>query len=858
MILTEKASKIFKMKYAYNKDESFEAACWRIASYIAQAEKLYGKTDEEVTKIATEFYQYMSEMYFLPGGRIMANSGTGIKNLFNCFTLGISDSRGGIYGALSNAAEIFANGGGLGYNFSHIREEGAMIKSTRGKSSGPLSFMSLFDQTGEVIQQASRRGAQIGILSCNHPDIEKFIKFKSVPNSRNSRLIDDYDRNLKTINEKLKDTKYHKVLRKTLLDDQLTHFNISVGLSNKFMSAVEEGKETWDLVSPATNEVVNTVNPKKLLEDISELSWETGDPGVLFLDRANEDNLVPYVGDIEATNPCITGDTNILTVYDGPVPIKQLADEGNPILVYGWSPITKLPVVSVMNKPRLTRKNAHILEVEFDSGLKVRCTDDHNFYSFRGNKIMAKDLRTNISIRAFTVSIPPDGHMRAHAFVNNKARHQYVARLVWEHFYGKIEGDLILHHKDFNKLNNRLENLMLLTNSDHSRIHYSTGHSKAFYKMNHKVVAIRDAGYEDVYNGTVDDVHNYIIADPTSIHGIYSGIVSANCGEVPMTNNEACNLLSLNLPMFYQNGSINFELLECTTRVAVRLLDDVHDVSVTPIDIVNNTNRGLRRIGIGVMGFADLLVKIGIPYNTEDARKLANYLSWFISFISWQESIELAKEKGAFPLYDKDKVNLSVVERTLNSRYNPYKFNMEDIRNTGVRNVSVTSIAPTGTLAIIADVNSGIEPYFALAYKRNITEGIGNVAKDYIIEINPLLFNKLKVSGLSDEDIDKVKEYIVEHGDLSGCELVPDKLKNIFITASQVAWQDHILMQAAWQEFISNAVSKTINCPNDTTKEEIYDMFFFMWKSRLKGSTIYRDGSRMFQVLEKGIKSTTT
>jgi hypothetical protein len=171
-------------------------------------------------------------------------------------------------------------------------------------------------------------------------------------------------------------------------------------------------------------------------------------------------------------------------------------------------------------------EKAHILEVEFDSGLKVRCTDNHNFYAFRGYKIEAEDLKVGQSIRAFSASIPTDGHLRAHGFVHGKAKHQYVARMVWEYYHGKIEDELILHHIDFNKLNNRLENLELLTNSSHNSLHYPARREGGFTRWkNHKVVGVKDAGYEDVFNLSID---TFIILDPVPIHGVMSGIVSAN------------------------------------------------------------------------------------------------------------------------------------------------------------------------------------------------------------------------------------------------------------------------------------------------------------------------------------------
>ena len=301
--LNEKAKKVFALKYSTGKTKTWKDKCRRIADFVAEAERNFGKNDDEIKEIADKFYNYLHDLYALPGGRIIANADTGIRNLANCFVLGIEDSRQSIYGTLKDAAEVFADGGGLGYNFSHIREEGADIRTTGGKASGPLSFMSLFDQTGEVISQASRRGAQLGALNVNHPDIEKWIGFKSTLNSRNQRLMQEYDRNLHVINGVINGTKYQKILEKTLLDDQLTHFNISVMITDEFVDAVENDKN-WDLISPFDNKIVKTVKAKDLVRQIATQVFESGDPGSINASKLNADNLVPYVGYIEATNPC--------------------------------------------------------------------------------------------------------------------------------------------------------------------------------------------------------------------------------------------------------------------------------------------------------------------------------------------------------------------------------------------------------------------------------------------------------------------------------------------------------------------------------------------------------------------------
>jgi ribonucleoside-diphosphate reductase alpha chain len=622
-MLSEKAEKIFKMKYAQG-DETWEQVCWRVASYIAGAEE----SEEDQDKYAKRFFQLIYEKAFIPGGRILANAGTGIKNLMNCFALPVDDSRQSIYDTLKNAAEIFAHGGGCGYNFSNVREEGAPIFSTGGKASGPLSFMSMFDQTGEVIQQASRRGAQMGMLDCDHPDVLKFINFKALPNSRNLRLMDEYKRNLAKAKLDRNGTKYFKVLEKTLTDDQLTHFNISVVVKNEFVERAIKG-EKWELISRTSGKPVTEVLADEILSQIAQRAWESGDPGVFFYDRANEDNMVPYIGDLRVTNPC---------------------------------------------------------------------------------------------------------------------------------------------------------------------------------------------------------------------------------GEIPLLPYESCCLGSLNLHRFYdpEINNINYGFLEYAVRTAVRFLDNVQSMSSTPLDEINQMAVGLRRVGLGVMGWADLLAEVEIPYDSDEAVKLAKMLSWFISYFAWLESIALSYERGPFPFYDPEKVDLRVVERILENPRSPFKVDWDELRKVGVRNVSVTSIAPTGTISLLADVNSGIEPYFGLAYKRNITTGVGNTAIDSITEVNPILFRKLRELNLDAGVMQEIKDYVLKHGMLPDLEEIPDRIKAAFRTSHHIPWKYHVDMQAAWQSYVTNSVSKTINCPTETTVDEIKQIFLYMWESGLKGGTIYRNGSKTFQILNIG------
>jgi ribonucleoside-diphosphate reductase alpha chain len=621
MELSQKAQKIFNSKYKYG-NESWADCCFRVSSFIASAET----EEDKRIQLEKEFFQLINELVFIPGGRILANAGTGIKNLGNCFTIEILDSRESIYSALKDSAEIFAQGGGVGFNASKIREEGAFITTTGGRASGPLSFATLFDTTGDVISQSNRRGGMIMLMDCDHPDVQKLIDFKSRPNVHTLRLIEEYKRNLELNGLDKKGTKFFQVLEKTLLEDQLTHFNISVVLSDMFMDRAKHN-ETWNLISRFDGSIKEVIKAEDILNQLALRAWESGEPGCIFVDRINEDNMVPYYGRLEACN---------------------------------------------------------------------------------------------------------------------------------------------------------------------------------------------------------------------------------TCSELPLFPNESCVLGSINLLKFFDNGKINFSFLEYTVRKAVRFLDNVQTLSYNLIDKINETTKNLRRIGLGVFGWADLLAELNIAYDSKEACELGEYLSWFISFFSWLESIELAKEKGPFPLYDPDKVNLHVVEKSLHSKFNPNKFNMEEIRKVGLRNVAITSLPPTGSTSLLADCCSSIEPFFALSYRRNITEGIGNTAKDFIIELNPILMRKLESLNLSVSEINNIKKYIQKNGGLKDFPGLTDSFKKAFSTSNEISWDAHIDMQAAWQQYIDSSISKTINLPEDSTVEDVRNAIEYSWNQGVKGITLYRNRSRNFQILNIG------
>lgn len=301
------------------------------------------------------------------------------------------------------------------------------------------------------------------------------------------------------------------------------------------------------------------------------------------------------------------------------------------------------------------------------------------------------------------------------------------------------------------------------------------------------------------------------------------------CSEQPLLPFESCNLGSINLAKFVvseRNGRpfIDYESLKETVHLAVRFLDDVIDVNKYPLKEIEEATKKTRKIGLGVMGFADLLIKLGIPYNSEEAEKVATEIMKFINNESKRASENLAREKGAF---------LAWAESIYREK------------GQYIRNATTTTIAPTGSISIIAGASSGIEPVFALAYERNILGG------EKFIEIHPLLEEKLKENGLYSKEL---LQEIMEKGSLKDIPTIPDELKRVFVTAHEIEPEWHVRIQAAFQQYTDNAVSKTVNLPNSATVEDVKNIYFLAYRLGCKGVTVYRDGSRNEQVLRKGIK----
>jgi ribonucleoside-diphosphate reductase alpha chain len=567
--LSDNARIVLEKRYLKKDDngnvvEQPEDMFFRVAETIANAEKRF-IADANPDIWTEKFYNVMTDLDFLPNSPTLMNAGRELGQLSACFVLPVGDSMEEIFESVKYTALIHKSGGGTGFSFSHIRPKNDMVKSTKGVSSGPLSFMRVFDVATETVKQGgTRRGANMGILSCTHPEIMDFISIKEQ-------------------------------------DGVLSNFNISVAITSQFMEALKKDGE-YELINPHSGEVAGKLKASDVFKRIVELSWKNGEPGVIFLDRINAENPTPHIGPIESTNPC---------------------------------------------------------------------------------------------------------------------------------------------------------------------------------------------------------------------------------GEQPLLPYESCNLGSINLAHMVtaQNGKpeINYLKLGNTIRTAIRFLDNVIEVNNYPLPEIAKMTRNNRKVGLGVMGFADMLIQLGIAYNSHAAAIVAEEVMKFVQEESRKVSAFLAQERGVFPNF----------KGSIYDREGKLK----------VRNATVTTIAPTGTISMIAECSSGIEPLYAIVYEKNVLDG------QHLLEIHPDFKRVALEEGFYSDELMKM---VANSGSLNKIYGIPKRIRDVFVTAHDIEPRWHVSLQAAFQKYTDNAVSKTVNFKNDATVKDVEDVFLYAYELGCKGVTVYRDGSRKNQVMTSG------
>ncbi|HZX49942.1 MAG TPA: adenosylcobalamin-dependent ribonucleoside-diphosphate reductase [Candidatus Paceibacterota bacterium] len=581
---SENALKMMQKRYLMLNDEGSQETpadmFERVANALAQVEKDYGKPEELIEQTARDFFAVMASKEYTPAGRTLTNAGGETPLIANCIVLRIEDSMESIFQTLKEAALLQQAGCGLGFDLSEMRPANSPTKKSRGRASGPVTFLSVYDKAFGTIKQQGRHGANMAMIRVDHPDVLDFIECKKV-------------------------------------EGDIRNFNISVTVTDEFMQQLEENpRQLWycqfrgQKMKPhqvlrypngavyGSEEIDITVG--ELFNKLVEHAWLNGEPGIAFIDTINRTNPLPGLGPIAASNPC--------------------------------------------------------------------------------------------------------GEQFLHAYDN-------------------------------------------------------------------------------------------------------------------------CNLGSINLAQFVADGKINWERLGFVTRTAVRLMDNVIDKFDFPVPQVTELAKKNRRIGLGIMGFGDMLYQLGIRYDSPEGMQAAEQVMGFINKESHLASEELAREKGEFPNLDKSILPAAGIKR---------------------RNAALTTVAPTGSISMMFDTSSGVEPNFALAYVKQDKDG-----QQYRY-FNKYFQQALDSLQLSEEQQKEIMDQVMAKGSIQDVHWLPEEIRDTFMVAMDISGQAHMEMQAAFQRHVDNSISKTINFPNSATREEVAQSFVAAWKLGCKSATVYRDGSRTIQILNVG------
>lgn len=809
--------------------------------------------DDENKAEAERALDSMNRREWCPAGRIHAGAGTDKRvTLLNCFvapeiedSMATEEGEGsaGIMDALSVAAYTQQMSGGIGMDYSTLRPRGAVVRRTGSTSSGPLPFMDMWNSMcATIMSSGSRRGAMMATLSCDHPDLEEFVKAK-------------HERG------------------------RLTNFNVSVLVTDDFMRAVQENGN-WDLgfsVPRADGKHVVTKerdgkpwfvysrhSARSLWELITSSTYRYAEPGVIFIDRVNQWNNLYYCEHIHCTNPCFTGGTKVWTIY-GHRTFRELAEAGQDIPV-----LTQLKegrfVYRMMRNPRITQRSTRVVEVtvgvQGGNGKKgfitsFRCTPDHQIFLVGGGSKRAIELFKGDRISSvYRHRANSQGYKKLRGETERVMEHHVL--LSWLYGERPVYPIEHCHHKNGIKSDNSLNNLVILDGSQHLSYHKMgmsnpairedvrqrlqeawtperrASQSKAMKGncggfravKNHKVISVKILDEcEDVYCGTVDETSAFFLA-----LGKDDGVLVSNCGEQPLPANGDCNLGAVNLAVmvdhpFTEGAEVNLDLVRDTTRIGVHFLDNVLDVTQYPTEEQREEALSKRRIGLGITGLGNLLQQMRIRYGSEEAISLTENIMSVIRDAAYLASVDLAKERGPFPLFNRDKYLEGQFVQTL-----PVTIRGA-IHDNGIRNGVLLTIAPTGTTSIYyGNVSSGLEPTFAWWYQRKVIRADGTMEEfEHVEDYGYRLYQK-------------------KFG-TSGELLAWDSLPDYMVTALELPVEEHLWMQAACQKYVDASISKTINCPEEMTLEEFQDVYQEAYDKGLKGCTTYRPSPERGTVL---------
>jgi ribonucleoside-diphosphate reductase alpha chain len=821
----------------------------------------------------------------------------------NCYVLPIEDNMHSIMDTAKNAALIHQASGGTGFDFSRLRPKNSRVKSTSGIASGPVSFIQMYnDITKQIIQGNFRRGANLGCLRVDHPDILEFISCK---------------KDLSKIN----------------------NFNISVSITDKFMQALEKN-EKYDLIDPHTNKIVESISAKVVFDKIVEQAYTSGEPGLLFIDTVNKMN---QYGIITASNPCIAKGSLVNTPY-GIKKVEEIEIGDLVCTVFGSEPVKRVE----------KHKNYPVFKISFSNGEPQFVTASHIYHCINiGNKKInykkVSDLQVGDKIKVFPPTITSKRILQ-----KEYDKYQLMGIMIGDGCYTKktvkTSGVQIATNQEEHKYNNELKKLL-------RRLRIQVGKDDKSNKSNSMYITIKNGkslleflNLESLYSyekfikmeeidckekamavldgllasdGNVNltgsypqirfftsskqlayDIRNLLLmcgffgkiyieknkgngsingrqivrkhtpycvhmageafrefaqkskcihvykkkklnkgltryhltgsiwkstvtkiepAGRADVYDLYckqsdtyitSGYVNVGCGEQFIRSYESCNLGSINLNKYYDSG-IDWGRLSIDIETVVRFLDSVVSMNCYPLKIIDDTSKETRKIGLGIMGLADILIRMEIPYGSDESLEIAEKVMKFIAEKSLQASEILAKEKGVCKACKELKLNR--------------------------RNLNTTSIAPTGSISIIANASSGCEPLFAVGYIRLCMD-----------DVKLPVFNNDFIQALKEADIepsDKLKEEVIKSNSIQDFTEIPRKIRNVFLTAHDVSYDKHVKMQAILQKHVDSAISKTINLPHNATKKDVENAYLLAYKLGCKGVTVYRDGCRPNQVL---------